>query len=394
MAWLILAGRGWGKTRTGAEFLADGLTANRGWRGALVAQAFDDGRDTMVEGESGLQVVLEHRKVVYKWNRSLGQIELANGSRADIYSSERPKQLRGPQHHIAWGDEPAYWKDAPLGDAENTTWSNLKLGLRLGDNPQAVLTTTPLPNKLIKLLIGESNIVATRGSTYENLDNLSPKFRREVVQRYEGTRLGQQELYAEILSDIEGALWRREMIRYDRAPLHGVAGELVPDYLRVVVAIDPAVTYGPDSDETGIIVAGKGSDGRGYVIDDQSGRFSPHDWAKRAIAAYREYKADAIVAEVNNGGDLVEANLRASGFSDSYRAVHASRGKRVRAEPISGRYEQGKISHLRPFVELEDQLCNFTPDSLVSPDRLDALVWAFTDLFQAEDSGSDFSMIA
>ena len=162
----------------------------------------------------------------------------------------------------------------------------------------------------------------------------------------------------------------------------------------MIVAVDPAVTYGPDSDETGIIVAGKGTDGRGYVIDDVSGRFSPNEWAKRAIAAHDEYKADAIVAEVNNGGDLVEANLRASGFADAYRAVHASRGKRIRAEPISSKYEQGRITHLRPFVELEDQLCNFTPDTLVSPDRLDALVWAFTELFSAEDGGEQFSMIA
>ena len=383
LTWLILAGRGWGKTRTGAEWVQANHTRYRRW--ILAGATASDVRDIMIEGESGILAISGADRPRYEPSKS--RLSWADGSLALLLSADEPDRFRGKQAEAAWVDELATWR---YPDA----WDQLQLGLRLGPRPRQIVTTTPRPTALIKRLAADSTTHVTHGSTYENRPNLAADFFRQIVSRYEGTRLGRQELHAEILSDVEGALWRRDMITYRPAPLHGVSGELVPDYLRVVVAIDPAVTYGPDSDETGIIVAAKGSDGRGYVLDDQSGRFSPNEWAKRAIAAYQEHKADAIIAEVNNGGDMVEANLRAAGFADAYRAVHASRGKRIRAEPISGRYEQGKISHLRPFVELEDQLCNFTPDTNVSPDRLDALVWAFTELFGAETGGEQFSMIA
>lgn len=407
-AWLILAGRGFGKTRTGAEFVRDALLKHPGWRAALVAATFPDGRDTMVEGESGLLSTLKPEElrggsVETAWNRSIGELYLANGSRARIYTSEKPRQLRGPQHHVAWGDEPAHWDDAKDGDTEGTTWSNLKLGLRLGSHPRAVLTTTPKPVKLLvgtkekPGLIRDSTVVVTRGSTYENLDNLAPTFAEQVLGAYEGTRIGRQELHAEILEDIEGALWTLTMIeatRRERAPSILRHGELELDLVRVVVAIDPAVTSNEDSDETGIVVVGLGHDGRGYVLADRSTKSSPNAWAKRAIAAYDEFKADRIVAEVNNGGDLVESVIRTVNANIPYTAVHASRGKRIRAEPVSSLYEQGKVSHIGPLAELEDQLTTWDPESGDSPDRLDALVWALTHLMLGSGTTGDFSLVA
>lgn len=341
----------------------------------------------MVEGESGILAISRDDRPRYEPSKS--RLSWSNGAIALLMSADEPDRFRGKQSEAAWADELASWRYPEA-------WDQLQLGLRLGPRPRQIVTTTPRPTALVRRLALDSTTAITRGSTYDNRPNLAPDFFRQIVSRYEGTRLGRQELHAELLTDIEGALWKREMIRYDRPPLKGHPGsEPIPDYVRIVVAIDPAVTYGPDSDETGIIVAAKGPDARGYVLDDLSGRFSPDDWAKRAIAAYDEYKADAIVAEVNNGGDLVENLLRGRGWRGAYKAVHASRGKRTRAEPISGLYEQGRVSHLRAFSELEDQLCNFTPETLTSPDRLDALVWAFTDLMLGStSSGADFSMIA
>jgi len=406
--WLILAGRGFGKTRTGAEFINEALTTNPGWRAALVAATFPDGRDTMVEGESGLLSTLPASdlrggSVETAWNRSMGELYLANGSRARIYTSEKPGQLRGPQHHVGWGDEPAHWKDAKDGDAEGTTWSNLKLGLRLGSHPRVVLTTTPKPLKLLvgtkdkPGLIHDPTIVVTRGSTYENLDNLAPTFAEQVLAAYEGTRIGRQELRAEILEDVEGALWTLSLIeatRVPRAPLITSADGLVLDLVRVVVAIDPAVTANEDSDETGIVVAGLGHDGRCYVLADRSTKASPNAWAKRAIAGYDEFKADRIVAEVNNGGDLVETVIRTVRDNIPYSAVHASRGKRTRAGPVSSLYEQGRVSHVGSFPELEDQLTTWNPESGDSPDRLDALVWAISHLMLGSSTSGEFSTVA
>ena len=381
--WLILAGRGWGKTRTGAEYVKAGALRMPGSRFALVAQKFADVRDTMVEGESGLLSILPPSMlrggtVESAWNRSLGELTLANGSTFKGYSSERAGQLRGPQHHGAWCDEAAKWNDANLGTADDTTWSNLLLGLRLGDDPRCVVTTTPKPYKLIRDLVAGDGTVVTKGTTYENLDNLAPAFRANVLSLYEGTRLGRQELHAELLDDVPGALWTRADIEAHRVTAH-------PDLVRVVVAIDPSVTSNEDSDEAGIVVAGRGVDGDAYVLADVSRRDSPLGWARAAVAAYHTHVADRIVAEVNNGGDMVEVTLRTVEPTVPYRTLHASRGKVARAEPIAALYEQGRVHHVGSFDALEDQMCSYVPGG-DSPDRMDALVWAITDLGLAQEA--------
>lgn len=370
LTWLILTGRGWGKTRVGAEWVLENSTFYR--RFLLAGRTSGDLRDIMIEGESGILSIAPSGQMP-NYEPSKRRLTFASGAVAVLRTADEPEGFRGLQAEAVWADELAAWE-------HEEAWDQLQFGFRLGHRPRQIVTTTPKPRPFVLELLRDLGTVVTRGSTYENRANLAPKFLRDVVRRYEGTRLGRQELHGEILTDVPGALWRREMIRYDNPPVHGVAGELKPYYLRVLVSIDPAVTYGPDSDETGIVAAAKAADGRGYVLDDQSGRMSPRDWAQRAIALHDETGADAIVGEVNNGGELVEANLRSVGFKGRFIAVHASRGKRVRAEPISALYEQSKVSHLRAFAEMEDQMCNFTPDSVTSPDRMDALVWALTEL--------------
>jgi len=371
LTWLILAGRGWGKTRTGAEWVQ--ANVNRYGRWILAGRTSGDLRDIMIEGESGiLRIARDGNRPQYEPSKR--RLVWPNGAVAALRSADEPEGFRGLQGEAVWADELAAWEYPEA-------WVQLQLGLRLGDQVRQVVTTTPRPTPQIRELLAESGTVVTRGSTYDNRPNLSAAFFRGIVSRYEGTRLGRQELYAELLTDIPGALVRREMIHYGDAPLSAQGGVVKPTYLRIVIAIDPAVSYGPDSDETGIVVCAKGIDGKGYVLDDLSGKYSPRDWANKAIAGFEEYSADAIVAEVNNGGDMVENTLRSVGYNGSYLAVHASRGKRVRAEPISAKYEQGNILHRRPFEALEDQWCNFVPDSLDSPDRVDAEVWGFTDLF-------------
>ena len=265
----------------------------------------------------------------------------------------------------------------------------LMLGLRLGTDPRVVVTTTPRPTKLIRELIADPTVVVTRGTTHENRANLAPVFLGQIVRKYQGTRLGRQELEAEILEDVPGALWNRGVIEATRA-------SRAPSLIRVVVAIDPAASSTAGADETGIIVAGKDEDGRGWVIADASGRYPPTEWAKTAISAYRAHRADRIVAEVNNGGDMVEATLRMIEPNASFAAVRASRGKVARAEPVAALYEQGRVRHLGVFPQLEDQMCTFTPEAHAtsksrsagySPDRVDALVWALTDLLVAPMPG-------
>jgi phage terminase large subunit-like protein len=257
-------------------------------------------------------------------------------------------------------------------------------GLRLGEDPRAVVTTTPRPTKLIRELVADPKVVVTRGTTYDNRANLAPAFFAQIVRKYEGTRLGRQELEAEIIEDLPGALWSRAMIEACRAVPQGegLAAELV----RVVVAIDPAASARETADETGIVVAGRDAGDRGWILADASGRYQPPQWARAAIAAYRVHGADRIVAEVNNGGDMVEATLRIVDPNVPFRAVHAARGKTARAEPIAALYEQGRVRHLGAFPALEDQMCGFARDfdrvaAGYSPDRVDALVWALTDLF-------------
>lgn len=366
--WLLLAGRGFGKTRTGAEFVRTEVEAGRAGRVALVAPTAADARDVMVEGESGILAISP------PWNRpkyepSKRRVTWDNGAIATLYSADEPERLRGPQHDLAWPDELAAWRYPE-------TWDMLMFGLRLGQRPRVVVTTTPKPTRLIRELIANPHTAITRGSTYDNRANLAPAFLNSIVRKYEGTRLGRQELYAEMLDDTPGALWTRAML--EAARFDGT-----PDLRRVVVAIDPAVTSGDDSDETGIIVAGHGVDGMFYVLADRTCRLSPDGWARRAIIALDDFSADRIVAEVNNGGDLVEATIRTVRRDVAYTKVHASRGKRVRAEPIAALYEQGKVKHARGLNALEDQMTTFVPDGGDgSPDRVDALVWAITELNQ------------
>lgn len=386
--WLILAGRGWGKTRTGAEYIRDALLSNPGWRAALVAETIADARDTMVEGEeSGLLALLRPcdlrgGSVETAWNRSLGELYFANGSKAKTFSAEKPGLLRGPQHHVAWCDEAAKWRDAPDGTVEDTTWSNLMFGLRLGTDPRCVVTTTPKPVKLLREIIASDSTHLTHGTTYENLPNLAAAFRANIMAKYEGTRLGRQELMAEMLEDVPGALW-------DRANLYETRVTEAPALRRIVVGVDPSVSSGEDSAECGIVVAGLGADGHGYVLDDRSRRDSPHGWATEAVTAYHAHSADRVVAEVNNGGELVELIVHTIDSNVAYKAVHAQKGKAARAEPIAALYEQRKVHHVGTFDELEDQLCSYTPGAQ-SPDRLDALVWALTELMLTGASVFDF----
>lgn len=396
LLWLILGGRGMGKTRAGGEYAKDGhdqsLMRLPGARWAFIPESFADGRDTMIEGESGLLSILPPSAlrggtVSSAWNRSLGELYLENGSKAKIYSSERPGQLRGPQHHGAWGDEPAKWKDAHKGDAEDTTWSNLMLGLRLGPDPRCVLTGTP---KRVKLLVGTTDkpgLIAqatasgslTKGTTYDNLGNLAPTFRAKILERYEGTRLGRQELMAEILEDVEGALWTGALIEAWRV-------DQFPDLARLVVAVDPAVTSGEDSDDTGIIAVGREPGGAAFVLEDATCHEAPTEAMSRAVELYRELNADEIVVETNNGGDYLPSLIHTIDPTVKVRKVHASRGKLTRAEPIHGLHERGQVRFVGAFPELEDQLTTWVPGE-PSPDRLDAFVWGITSLFPELEAG-------
>lgn len=372
--WLLLAGRGFGKTRTGAELMRARVATWTARRLALVAPTAADGRNVMVEGESGILAVSPPWDRP-RWEPSKRRLTWPNGAVATLYSAEEPERLRGPQHDATWCDELASWRHPEA-------WDMLMFGLRLGSDPRVVVTTTPRPTELIRRLIDDPHAVVTRGSTYENRTNLAPAFLEQIVAKYEGTRLGRQELEAELLEDAPGALWSRGIIEAARA-------RTAPSLVRVVVAIDPAATSTEDADETGIVVAGKDEQGHGWVLADASGRYPPAAWAKTAIAAYRAHRADRIVAEVNNGGEMVEATLRAIDPNVPFAAVHASRGKAARAEPVAALYEQGRVHHLGVFPRLEDQMCSFLPASrgawdapavASSPDRADALVWALTDL--------------
>jgi len=371
--WLILAGRGWGKTMTGAFDTMLYALNNPEVRVAVVVPTFGDLSRVAFGGVSGIinwlpsSCLLKGRGQGY--SSTAQEIRLYNGSLIQGFAATEPERLRGPQFHRAWCDEIAAWKYPDAFD-------QLMFGLRLGKNPQCVITTTPKPNDITRSLIKRTGTVVTRGSTFDNSANLAPAALQQLREKYEGTRLGRQELYAEVLDDIEGALWSYSMIEGHRLKV-----DQVPETQRIVVAIDPAVTSGDDSDETGIVVAARGQDDKYYVLEDASLKASPDGWARKAIDLYHKYNADRVIAEVNNGGDLVERVLKTIDRVP-YTAVRASRGKLVRAEPIAALYEQGKVHHVGIFKELEDQLISYTPTSKKSPDRLDALVWAVTELSQ------------
>lgn len=365
--WLILAGRGWGKTRTGAEFIREQVDKHLAKHIALVGPTAADVRDTMIEGESGLLSIYPPKQRP-RYEPSKRRVTFHNGAVASAFTADEPDRLRGPNHDLAWADELAAWRYPEA-------WDMLMFGLRIGAYPRVVATTTPKPIPLIRRLLAlkDDSIHVTGGSTFDNKDNLAPSFLSEILARYEGTRLGQQELYAEVLDDIEGALWDRDMLENNRVSSH-------PEFVRVVVAIDPAAGGKADNAETGIVTVGLGTDGHGYVLDDSTLKGSPNDWGRAAIAAYYRHKADQIVAESNQGGDMVLHTLRTVDETVPVKMVHASRGKRTRAEPVVALYEQAKIHHLGFYSLLEDQLCSWVPDVSASPDRLDALVWACSEL--------------
>lgn len=367
--WLVMAGRGFGKTRIGAEWVRKQAWNSPLSRIALVGATAADTRDIMVEGESGiLSVSPPWFRPTYEPSKR--RLTWPNGARATLYSAEEPERLRGPQHTDAWCDEAGAWFYAEA-------WDQLQFGLRLGLNPRAVVTTTPRPTRLIKRIAEDSETVVTRGSTFENAANLASTFIREIRKKYEGTRLGRQELFAELLEDTPGALWNLSAIEADRV-------ETAPMLQRVVISLDPSVSSDEDSDECGIIAAGLGEDGHGYVLEDLSAVLSPDAWARLAVRAYDRLMADRIVAEVNNGGDLVEATIRTVSRNVSYRAVHASKAKRARAEPVAALYEQHRVHHVGVHRKLEDQMTTWDSGAAgKSPDRIDALVWAITDLMLA-----------
>lgn len=375
--WAIIAGRGFGKTRTGAEAARE--MVNQGYRYiALVGRTAADVRNVMIEGESGLLSVFPKSQRP-EYQPSKRQIRFHTGAIGFTYSGDKPDQLRGPQHDFAWCDEVAAWRYPE-------SWDQVQFGLRLGKRPLAVVTTTPRPTPLMKSIIKDKKTVLTVGSTFENSANLAPSALEKLKRKYEKTRLGQQELYAIILDDVPGALWKRQQIEDLRVTSH-------PELVRVVVAIDPQAVAGTDDEtsETGIVVAGLGIDGHGYILDDLTISDTPSRWARQAIAGYRKYKADRLIGEINNGGDMIETVIRTEEPNIAYSSVRASRGKTTRAEPVSALYEQGRVHHVGMFAELEDQMCTWVQGDK-SPDRMDALVWAITELMldgQAGDINDD-----
>lgn len=364
--WLVLAGRGFGKTRAGAEWIRSYVEQKRARRVAIVAEDAGDARDVMVEGDAGI-LATSHPSWRPVYEPSKRRLTWPNRAIATIYSAADYETLRGPSHDLAWCDEVFKWRYA------QQTWDNLKFGLRIGEKPRCCITSTPRPTPLLKSIRTDPYTVTTVGTTYENRGNLSPSFFSHIIRKYEGTRLGRQELLAHILDDVPGALWKLSLIdqfRVTAAP---------PDLLRIIVSIDPAVTATDESDETGITVAGLGKDYHGYLLEDLSGRYSPDEWARRAIDAFDRWKADRIIGEANQGGDMVESTIRTVRKNISFAKVWASRNKQTRAEPVSALYEQGKVHHVGGFAAAEDEMTSWIP-GMKSPSRMDALVWGFTEL--------------
>lgn len=374
--WLVQAGRGFGKTRTGAEAIRE--MVNEGYkRFHLVGATAGDVRDVMIQGESGIMNCFPpHQRPLYEPSKRL--ITFHTGAVAIAFSADEPERLRGPQCEAFWADELAAWRFG------QDAWDNLLFGFRLGDDPRGIITTTPKPIQLLKDIISDPATVVTRASSYENRSNLAPAFFDAIIRKYEGTRLGRQELEAELLDDVPGALWTRAIIDAYRIKASEIRWDLI---VRIVVAIDPAVTAGEKSDDTGIVVAGLTISGHVVVIEDLSCKESPLAWAQIAVGAYKRYGADRIVGEVNNGGDLVEANIRAVAPNVAFRSVHASRGKAIRAEPVAALYEQGRVHHAGFMPDMEEQMCAFVPGmKQASPDRMDAMVWAVTELLIDQES--------
>lgn len=374
--WLILGGRGAGKTRAGAEWVR-GMALGRPpfcgrsiGRIALVGETYADVRDVMIEGVSGILAV--HPKGERPdWKKSQRRLEWRNGAIAQAFSAEDPDGLRGPQFDIAWSDELCKWRHA------EATWDMLQFGMRLGERPRQMVTTTPRPMPLLRKLMGSGKTSISRAATAANAANLAPGFLDTMRDHYEGSRLGRQELDGELIEDREDALW-------SRAAIERLAVETAPELARIVVALDPPATSHAKSDACGLVVAGIDEAGHGYVLADASRRgMTPAEWAGRTVALYRRFEADVVVAEVNQGGEMVAAVLAQVDPGVPVKAVRAARGKYTRAEPVAMLYERGLVHHVGALPELEDELCDFGLDGLSSgrsPDRLDALVWALGEL--------------
>lgn len=377
--WLVVGGRGSGKTRLGAEWV-DGVVhgrrpfaLNRHDRLALVGETLGDVREVMIDGASGIMSLKRRYRPTYEPSRR--RLVWPNGAVAQVFSSEDPESLRGPQFAAAWCDELAKWAHA------DACWDMLQFGMRLGDRPRQLVTTTPRPIALLRRLLADPGVTLTRMATVENAGNLAPGFLDAVNRRYAGTRLGRQELDGEMIDDRPDALWTR-------AALEAARGEARP-LRRVVVAVDPPASARRSSDACGLIVAGLCEDGTGVVLEDATiGAASPQRWAQKAVALYHRHEADCIVAEVNQGGDMVTTVIRMVDAAVPVKPVRATRGKWLRAEPVAALYEQGRVRHAAAMPALEDEMCDFGTDGLSgghSPDRVDALVWALSELMLGRD---------
>lgn len=414
--WMYLAGRGAGKTRSCAEYVANKLATNMAWRVGVLAPTYSDARDICIEGESGLLAVFERWGWVegprgdYVWNRSLGELIVAStGSRVKLFTAEKPNRLRGPQHHLVWVEELAQ-----VVKSASDAWDMMKFGLRLGRHPHVVCSTTPLPVSVIKDLLIDPRAAISRGKTDDNKANLPLSFLEDLHKKYDGTRLGRQELAGDLLDDIPGALWKRAWLDRNRIPFDDLGPTFAEDnellqpdrpalitelleslgvtILRVVIGIDPAVESTEDADETGLIVVGKGSDGRYYVLDDVSLRETPDVVMDRLVKVYDLYEANEVIAEVNNGGQYISKAVRDTLKLAGRRAaeislapIRAKKGKRVRAEPVSNMYGHDLVSHVGTHKYMEDQITVWTTDETESPDRMDALVYAILHLSDRGD---------
>ncbi len=369
--WLILAGRGFGKTRAGAETIRHLIFESGYRRIALIGQSIKEAQSVMVEGDSGLlHICSPDQKPIFE--KSHNRLRFKNGAIVELFGGNRPERLRGPQFDAVWIDEIAKFQNPEI------LYDQIRLCLRLGPSPKCIITTTPKPIDFIRKLVDSPNVHITRGSTFDNAENLSPQYIEHMKKTYEHTRLGAQELQAELLLNHEGALWNRDSISYG-TPLD-------QQWKRIVIAIDPATTCHDKSDETGIVVLGLHHDGIVYLLEDLSGKYSPHEWGEKVVKAYMSWKADRVVAEINKGGDLVERILKSIYSSIAFKPVRATRGKYTRAEPVAALYSQNKVKHVRHFDLLEKQMCTYVPTQNKSPDRLDALVWGMTDLLLTQEA--------
>ncbi len=378
--WMLVAGRGFGKTRAGAEWVSARARADASLRIALVGATIGDVRRVMIEGESGLLSVQATGEPAM-WSPSVGRLTFASGAEAFAYGGSHPESLRGPQHHLAWCDELAKW-----GRAE-ATWRNLRLGLRLGERPQVLVTTTPRPIPLLRGLMTRPGTVVTGGRTVDN-PHLPQAYVDDMIAEYGGTRVGRQELDGELIADVEGSLWPRALIERQR-----LGTRILPEMVRVVIGVDPPAGSGPGADACGIVAVGLGRDGCGYVLGDASVRGErPEGWAAAVAAAYSRWHASRVIAEKNQGGEMVESVLRAVEAALPLTLVHASSGKTARAEPVAALYETGRVFHAGGFPELEDEMAGMTANGGYqgpgrSPDRADALVWGLSELMLVKGRG-------